>query len=100
PPPQESTLFPYTTLFRSHIQDLQPDAAAKLGMVRNRLVLNALYRAEDRLYRSATLVSALDEMMCTTIVKKGVPQTKVVVFPNWVDQKSTSLNSSHLVISY
>jgi colanic acid biosynthesis glycosyl transferase WcaI len=68
-----------------HIQDLQPDAAAKLGMVRNRLILNALYRAEDRLYRSATLISALDETMCTTIERKGVPQTKVVVFPNWVD---------------
>src|SRR5207249_11122921 len=68
-----------------HVQDLQPDAAANLGMIRNPLALRALYRAERSLYKNAALVSALDEAMCARIVEKGVPQRKVVSFTNWVD---------------
>jgi colanic acid biosynthesis glycosyl transferase WcaI len=68
-----------------HAQDLQPDAAAKLGMLRDGPMLRALYRAERNLYRRATLVSTLDEAMRATIIEKGVPEEKVVVFPNWVD---------------
>jgi putative colanic acid biosynthesis glycosyltransferase WcaI len=68
-----------------HAQDLQPDAAARLGMLPDGPVLRALYRAERYLYRSARLVSTLDESMRARIVEKGVPAQKVVVFPNWVD---------------
>ncbi|HEX4628179.1 MAG TPA: WcaI family glycosyltransferase, partial [Gemmatimonadales bacterium] len=68
-----------------HLQDLQPDAAAHLGMIRNSLVLGGLYWAERWLYRQAALVSALDDAMRARIVAKGVPPDRVVVFPNWVD---------------
>ncbi len=68
-----------------HVQDLQPDAAARLGMLRNAVALRALYGAERYLYRSAALVSALDQSMRARIVEKGVPEEKVAVFPNWVD---------------
>jgi colanic acid biosynthesis glycosyl transferase WcaI len=68
-----------------HIQDLQPDAAAGMGMLQSRIILRALYGAERRLYRTAALVTSLDDSMCARIVQKGVPAQKVAVFPNWVD---------------
>lgn len=69
----------------THIQDLQPDAAAELGMLRNHPLLRALYAAERLLYSSSTVVTALDETMQARIVEKGVPAEMVEVFPNWVD---------------
>jgi len=75
-----------------HIQDLQPDAASNLGMLRNRFVLRRLYHAEHELYRRAALVSALDESMCARIVNKGIAAQKVVTFPNWVDVNFTPVS--------
>ena len=72
-----------------HVQDLQVDAAAGLGMVRNRLVLRSLGRAERWLYRRAARVTALDESMRAGIVAKGVAPERVGVFPNWVDRWPT-----------
>jgi colanic acid biosynthesis glycosyl transferase WcaI len=68
-----------------HVQDLQVDAAAGLGIVRNRLLLRALERAERWLYGTADAVTALDEPMRARILAKGVPADRVGVFPNWVD---------------
>src|SRR5256885_7054359 len=71
--PPRSTLFPYTTLFRSF--------AVGIG----------------------TATAVPDEPVCSTVMGGGTPlnvggvvSTTVTV----VDRKSTRLNSSHLVISY
>src|SRR2546428_8416739 len=37
-PPPRSTLFPYTTLFRSHVQQLDPGVAAARGSPEDRAV--------------------------------------------------------------
>src|SRR5216684_931504 len=63
-------------------------------MMRHSQVLRTLGRSERRLYRNAALVSALDDAMCARIVEKGVPQRKVVSFPNWVDV-DIAANPSH-----
>src|SRR5256885_6381526 len=68
--PPRSTLFPYTTLFRSI-----SDSAPRLEEARRR---RALCRIEDR----------LTPLFCTRRC------------PREIDRKSTRLNSSHLVISY
>src|SRR5205807_6184722 len=74
PPPPRSTLFPYTTLFRSPKRSRQNRSRSHAGKTR--------YASDHHRWRkfTATLLS---------ILKRSVS-----------DRKSTRLNSSHLVISY
>src|SRR2546426_5263356 len=76
--PPRSTLFPYTTLFRSVLVDTCP----------TRDVFESFARGDD--------FRALRE-------RHGLPEpSKLEDFPvhRALDRKSTRLNSSHLVISY
>src|SRR2546426_2757392 len=73
--PPRSTLFPYTTLFRSGLKRVE------LAMFRQQRLLNQLRHA--RLAQPALSVAAVQP------TERG-----------GVDRKSTRLNSSHLVISY
>lgn len=67
-----------------HVQDLQPDAAIQLGMVRNTTLMRVLYWLERFAYRRAKLVSAIGEDMLQRIQAKGVPESKLHLFRNWV----------------
>src|SRR2546426_8160838 len=81
--PPRSTLFPYTTLFRSGGEDFDQrivdylnqkfQKATKIDLRRDRMALQRLKEAAER---------AKNELSSAT------------------DRKSTRLNSSHLVISY
>src|SRR5256885_4369931 len=81
--PPRSTLFPYTTLFRSG-RELAVRRA--LGAERGRLVGQMLIESLTYAAFGGLLGIAL-----------GVAGTKALVA---ADRKSTRLNSSHLVISY
>ena len=63
------------------VMDLQPDAAAELGMLRPGKLLNALYRMERMAYRHARLVMTLTIEMAQRIVAKGIEEKKVAVSP-------------------
>src|SRR2546426_6775021 len=80
--PPRSTLFPYTTLFRSRVSDLRDLALgdpARQSVHREVHTLPDAYEADVR-FRHAGL-----DMHSGQIIR---------------DRKSTRLNSSHLVISY
>jgi colanic acid biosynthesis glycosyl transferase WcaI len=66
-----------------HVEDVQPDAAADLGMLSNRRLLRALYAIERLSYQHAAMVSTLTEAMRARIVCKGVADDKVKVFAHW-----------------
>ena len=72
------------TPFVFHVQDLQPDAAAGLGMVKAGAMLSALRWVESFAYRKARLVSGITPGMIQSFQKKGVPRDKCVYFPNGV----------------
>src|SRR2546426_6923574 len=81
--PPRSTLFPYTTLFRSHPIVAAVRAAHRLGDCPpeiEREIERCPHREPARLLEAA-------------IARKIGPRIRV-------DRKSTRLNSSHLVISY
>src|SRR3989454_3290549 len=78
--PPRSTLFPYTTLFRSPWKDLGVE-----------LVLESTGRFTDR-DAAAKHLSAGAKKVVISAPAKGEDIT--------IDRKSTRLNSSHLVISY
>jgi colanic acid biosynthesis glycosyl transferase WcaI len=67
-----------------HVQDLQPDAAVGLGMVQAGQFTRLLYRLESWAYRDAAVVSGISEGMRRAFLSKGVPESKCVLFPNWL----------------
>lgn len=71
------------TLF--HVQDLQPDAAVDLGMLRPGWVTDFFYWIERLTYKLCTRVSTISEAMRKRVVRKGVPADKVTLLRNWAN---------------
>jgi colanic acid biosynthesis glycosyl transferase WcaI len=67
--------------------DLQPDAAAELGMLRPGAFLRTLYGLERFAYRHADLISTLTEGMRQRIIGKAISPNKVTVFPARADHE-------------
>src|SRR3712207_7827955 len=85
--PPRSTLFPYTTLFRSQLERVQPDVLVDLPVRQVRPVVPGEQDPIALQHHRARLVLArLDAL-------DGLPGETV-------DRKSTRLNSSHANISY
>jgi len=62
------------------VMDLQPDAAADLGMLRDGMLMRSLYRLEKFAYNQAALVSTLTEGMRRRILEKSIAPGKVTLF--------------------
>lgn len=69
----------------SHIQDLQVDAAADLGMIKNKTFLNIMFGMEKFLLKNSDLVTTLSPGMKKKVLAKGIPFSKIALVPNWVD---------------
>src|SRR2546430_11007766 len=78
--PPRSTLFPYTTLFRSHELSEAKELAGAMHSELNQLIPSFVKRAQFNEYLVSTAAAA------KALAKK--------------DRKSTRLNSSHSQISY
>jgi colanic acid biosynthesis glycosyl transferase WcaI len=71
--------------FVYNVQDIYPDIAVNLGLVRNRLFLLLLKSLEKAVYRLANKVLTISGGMREIIEKKGVPSEKVEVIENFLD---------------
>src|SRR2546426_9186322 len=87
--PPRSTLFPYTTLFRSIVSRFMPTAALRDQYVQQYLCQGK--EADDSMYRQWFASTGFQNWLHDGI---WLPER------NRRDRKSTRLNSSHLVISY
>jgi colanic acid biosynthesis glycosyl transferase WcaI len=67
-----------------HVQDLQPDAAVGLGMVRRGAFTRALYALEKFAYAGAARVSGISDGMLRAFAAKGVAPGKRIYSPNWI----------------
>jgi len=74
--------------FVFHVQDMQPDAAVGLGMLKQNWFTRALYGLEAFAYRHAARVSGITRGMLATFRSKGVLESKLIYFPNAIDLKS------------
>ncbi|MGI8437849.1 MAG: WcaI family glycosyltransferase [Chthoniobacterales bacterium] len=74
--------------FVYHVQDMQPDAAVGLGMLRAGWFIRALYALESFAYRSAAKVSGITRGMLVKFRRKGVPEEKLIYFPNAISLTS------------
>jgi colanic acid biosynthesis glycosyl transferase WcaI len=71
--------------FIFHVQDLQPDAAVGLGMLREGWFTRALYWLEAFAYKHALRVSGISPEIVGAFKRKGVPESKLILYPNSVE---------------
>ncbi len=71
--------------FIYYCQDIYPDVAEVTGVLRNRVLLSLLARANRYAYRRADVIVVLGEDMRRRLLHKGVAAEKIAVLPNWVD---------------
>lgn len=75
--------------FIFHVQDMQPDAAVGLGMLKRSWLTRVLYWLEAFAYHHATRVSGITRGMLEAFRNKGVPEAKLIYFPNAIDLKKS-----------
>ena len=73
-----------------HIQDLQPDAALSLGMVKPGLLIKTLQKIELFIYKHSTWVATITRGMRERLLAKGVPSAKLGLYYNWIDVNEAS----------
>ena len=71
--------------FVFHLQDLLPEGAVALGMLRNPTAIKLAEGLARAIYARADCVSAIGEGYIEVLKRKDVPKTKIVYLPNWVD---------------
>jgi colanic acid biosynthesis glycosyl transferase WcaI len=74
--------------FVFHVQDMQPDAAVGLGMLKQSWFTRALYGLEAFAYRHAARVSGITRGMLAAFKSKGVTESKLIYFPNAISLRS------------
>ena len=65
-----------------HVQDLQPDAAVGLGMLKPSRFTRLLYELEAFAYEKAARVSGISQGILRAFHDKNVPAGKQIYFPN------------------
>jgi colanic acid biosynthesis glycosyl transferase WcaI len=80
--------------FVYNVQDIYPDIAVNLGLVRNRLLLLGLRFLEKAVYRLSDEIVTISEGMRDIIQRKGVPSEKIEVIENYIDPSSFGLERS------
>ncbi len=68
-----------------NVQDILPEAAVRVGLVKNKLMIRALEALEKFAYRRARTISVIAHGFLENLVSKGVPIQKIVCIPNWVN---------------
>lgn len=70
-----------------NLQDVFPDSLVSTGMTHQGSLLWRIGRVIEKItYRSADRISVISEDIKENILAKGVPESKIAVVPNWVDE--------------
>jgi colanic acid biosynthesis glycosyl transferase WcaI len=68
-----------------NLQDIWPEVAVKLGMLRGRRLIALFERMEKFIYRHSRKIFAISDEFKTNLLDKGVAADKIEVIPNFVD---------------
>jgi colanic acid biosynthesis glycosyl transferase WcaI len=69
----------------SNIQDIYPDVAIRMGVMKNPAVISAYKKLERFVYSNSQAVTVISEGFRQNLLDKGVPESKVTVIPNFID---------------
>ena len=67
------------------LEDLYPDAAVAIGVLRNRSMINLFSAMERFLYQRATQISLICENFRQNLLGKGINVEKITLIPVWAD---------------
>jgi len=81
--------------FIYNVQEIYPDIAVNLGVLRNKRVIAALEALERFVYRRSAAVTVIAPRMRRRLLAKGVEPAKVHVIPNFVDMERLAPVSRH-----
>lgn len=68
-----------------NLQDILPDAAVHVGLIKNPKLIRVFEWLEQFAYNIATKTSVIAEDFVEHLIGKGIPADKIVQIPNWVD---------------
>ncbi|HAA28163.1 MAG TPA: colanic acid biosynthesis glycosyltransferase WcaI [Cyanobacteria bacterium UBA8553] len=68
-----------------NLQDILPDAAVRIGLLKNPKLIRIFEVLEKFAYQTATKISVIADDFVGHLQEKGVPEHKIVQIPNWVD---------------
>lgn len=68
-----------------NLQDILPEAAIHVGLLKNPKLIRIFEALEKFAYRTATKVSVIADDFVDHLLQKQVPAHKIVQIPNWVD---------------
>ena len=70
-----------------NVQEVYPDIAIKLGVLKNKIIIQLFYLIEKFIYSKAAFVTVISEGMKKNLLKKGVSEDKIRLIPNFVDDR-------------
>jgi colanic acid biosynthesis glycosyl transferase WcaI len=68
-----------------NLQDILPEAAVHVGLLKNPKLIRIFEVLEKFAYRTATKISVIADGFVDNLLNKGVPKDKIEQIPNWVD---------------
>jgi colanic acid biosynthesis glycosyl transferase WcaI len=71
--------------FIYNVQEIYPDVAVSLGVLRNQYLIRTMKRLERFIYNRSRKVVVISEWFRRRLLAKGVPPNKLHVIPNFVD---------------
>jgi len=73
------------TPFVLSIQDLYPETAIELGMLKNEYLISLSEKLEKFLYQKSDKITVISDGFKRNLMSKGIESDKIRVIPNWVD---------------
>jgi colanic acid biosynthesis glycosyl transferase WcaI len=73
-----------------NIQDFQVEAADSLGMLGRLPIVPIMHKLEKFSFNGADLVSSISDGMVNILKQKGVEESKIYLWPNWIDVNEAS----------
>jgi colanic acid biosynthesis glycosyl transferase WcaI len=68
-----------------NLQDILPEAAVQVGLLKNKAAIRVFEALERFAYRHATHISVIADGFVDNLQQKGVSPDKLTCIPNWVD---------------
>ncbi|MEM9213772.1 MAG: glycosyltransferase family 4 protein [Cyanobacteria bacterium P01_F01_bin.150] len=72
------------------LQDILPEAAIQVGLIKNKFAIRVFEALERFAYYSADAISVITDGFTKNLSKKGVAYDKITCIPNWVDVNEIS----------
>ncbi len=92
----------YRVPFVYIVQEIFPDILVDMGVIRSRLLIKLLLKLETFVYRRAGKLVAITDQMRQRLIDKGVPPSKAIMIPNFVnpDELHTSPKRNDFSTAY